>query len=455
MASGSSGYPLLRRESTKRTFSRMNAGQRSTSPDTLFVAQDDHYDNEHASRRPRGASRLALPPPPLHFPGDGLDYRRPVMSRDGSGSNSSSTRRPGAAAGVIDLTEEEDSHENGGHMTSASEHTGTAGASRAQRGPRFGRNIIDLESEAEDEAHTRTNSHAPALPATRPNWLTLFPTRQPSTTNPHPRFSGLRRPDRISPARRAEMDDSAGRRSRHNRLNGESTRGHRSVTPYPNGATEPIDLTGEDDDVVFLEMRAGVNAARPETTAGSGTRSMLDRVNDLREMAGDGRLFGRLWGLGAASNTNARDEGIAMGGPRGQIRFAAPMPGFMPVTMGYDAPAFDLGLGGNDSAEKSYDPPPAASEGFTRSPGEDEIVVCPNCGDELAVSENEKKAEVWIIKKCGHAYCGNCVQLRTKAARGKGKAPAHSMPMPFKECVVHGCKEKAGPKAMLHVYVGS
>jgi pre-mRNA-processing factor 19 len=71
--------------------------------------------------------------------------------------------------------------------------------------------------------------------------------------------------------------------------------------------------------------------------------------------------------------------------------------------MDYDMTGFDLGLpGGNRPPTPKYSPPPEPEEGFTRGPGEDEVVVCPNCGDELAVGEGEVKQEIWVVKGCGH-----------------------------------------------------
>ena len=50
----------------------------------------------------------------------------------------------------------------------------------------------------------------------------------------------------------------------------------------------------------------------------------------------------------------------------------------------------------------TYDPPPAAQSGYTRSPEEDQILVCPNCDDELGVGEDDVKRQVWVVKVCGH-----------------------------------------------------
>ncbi|KAL9635549.1 MAG: hypothetical protein Q9164_003392, partial [Protoblastenia rupestris] len=50
----------------------------------------------------------------------------------------------------------------------------------------------------------------------------------------------------------------------------------------------------------------------------------------------------------------------------------------------------------------TYDAPSPPRPGFTRSPKEDELLVCPNCEDELGIGENEVKRQVWVVKACGH-----------------------------------------------------
>lgn len=495
---GSGGLPSFRRESVKvchvpalslprsperqhgsdltltmfeqRSFSTMAESHRDRdgSPATLFVPHDDHYNNEHPAQRARlASSRIALP---QRYPGDGFDYRRPTMSGSGSGSSSGSgsngngqDRNPGV--GVIDLTEEDDDLPR----TRGTRGEEAGRDSRAQRGPRFGRNIIDLDGEDDAEDLTQPGSHAAPSSAPRPNYLSLFPARAPTTTHPHPRYSGLRRPERSSPPRRTDMEDLTELRTRLHARPSESSRGHRSVTPYPNGRPEPIDLTGDEDELVIVDARtrAGINDERPSTTAGMGTRS----VNDLFAHLGrPGRLFDRVMAFSGIPRTNANNVPA-----RAQVTFVNPdaqQRGALQVNLDFGATAFDLGLGGNPPPPPKYEPPPSPAKGFTRSPGEQDVVVCPNCGNELAVNSDEKKAEVWIIKKCGHvscfgatwrcyiltsrqAYCGDCAQHRTKTTKGKGKAPVHSTPMPFKECVIHGCREKAGAKAMMHIFIGS
>ena len=77
--------------------------------------------------------------------------------------------------------------------------------------------------------------------------------------------------------------------------------------------------------------------------------------------------------------------------------------GNLPGAMDYGMTGFDMGIqDGNRPPTPKYSPPPEPEKGFTRSPDEDEVVVCPNCGDELAVGVEEAKQEVWVVKGCGH-----------------------------------------------------
>ncbi|KAL8873699.1 MAG: hypothetical protein Q9174_000862 [Haloplaca sp. 1 TL-2023] len=53
-------------------------------------------------------------------------------------------------------------------------------------------------------------------------------------------------------------------------------------------------------------------------------------------------------------------------------------------------------------APPTYDAPAPPREGFTRSPGEGDVLVCPNCEEELGIGVDKVKREVWVAKTCGH-----------------------------------------------------
>lgn len=119
----------------------------------------------------------------------------------------------------------------------------------------------------------------------------------------------------------------------------------------------------------------------------------------------------------------------------------------------------------------TYQAPPPAPEGFTRSPTEDEgPLICPNCEEELCVGEDEVKRQVWIVKACGHVgslaldvpkailtshqvYCGECTTNRAtkRSAKGKERPPNTK---PFKECVVEKCGKKvSSPRNMIQIFL--
>ncbi|KZF26594.1 hypothetical protein L228DRAFT_15487 [Xylona heveae TC161] len=96
-----------------------------------------------------------------------------------------------------------------------------------------------------------------------------------------------------------------------------------------------------------------------------------------------------------------------------------------------------------------YKAPNPARPGFTRSPGEDDVVVCPYCELELGTGKTDLKRQVWVIKNCGHVYCGECTSKRPlrKSAKSKNK--------PFAACVVEGCGTPTYPKGnMFQAYLG-
>lgn len=81
----------------------------------------------------------------------------------------------------------------------------------------------------------------------------------------------------------------------------------------------------------------------------------------------------------------------------------------MPAHLDYFAPAFNLEHPSRPQRQPrlpTYNPPPPAKEGFTRSPKEEDVLVCPNCDDELGLGDDEVKRQVWVVKACGHVCFG-------------------------------------------------
>lgn len=60
----------------------------------------------------------------------------------------------------------------------------------------------------------------------------------------------------------------------------------------------------------------------------------------------------------------------------------------------------------------TYDAPSPPREGYTRSPKEDDVLICPNCDEELGSGQSDMKKQVWVARKCGHVctvaiHCSN------------------------------------------------
>ncbi|KAI9831343.1 MAG: hypothetical protein M1819_005117 [Sarea resinae] len=121
---------------------------------------------------------------------------------------------------------------------------------------------------------------------------------------------------------------------------------------------------------------------------------------------------------------------------------------FNPPNLNYATPGFPISSSPAPGAA-TYKAPSPAREGFTRSPQEEDIIICPSCGDELGSGEEGSKQQVWVIKACGHAYCGECAQKRkVRVKRGQTK--------PFAKCMVPECGKSttAGKNAMIQLYLG-
>lgn len=62
----------------------------------------------------------------------------------------------------------------------------------------------------------------------------------------------------------------------------------------------------------------------------------------------------------------------------------------------------------------TYDAPSPPRAGFTRSPKEEDMLVCPNCDDELGLGNDDTKRQVWVIKACSHVR--ELCLIRSKSA---------------------------------------
>jgi hypothetical protein len=377
---------------------------------------------------------------------------------------------------TIDLTDDRHDHDRGqqpmrialppvlsGRFTDA-----PGPSSRTQRGPRFDRNIINLEnSDEEDHTHTHTQYHTrnnpvPGQSAAQDEGSLFIPDTASAYlpfaaigAQRRPTTSGLRPGYMRNYPTASEHDDVQVVASRS--LSRHPSRRSTPALPMPdettnNAGSATIDLTADDDDdVIHTRTRAlpGINGDRP-AMAGSGVGTRERPAFGIAHLAHAMRTHGgfdQFQGLDAANSDDAvararvhQHQRLAMAnlqemrerrqvaerevqerhGVQAQVRAATRLhnnPQLQQATRGiamharhqlrvhldFNVAGFDMGL--NEPARPAtpkYEAPPPAEKGFTRSPEEDEEVVCPNCGDELAVSEDETKAQVWVIKTCGH-----------------------------------------------------
>ncbi|KAL9606803.1 MAG: hypothetical protein Q9179_000011 [Wetmoreana sp. 5 TL-2023] len=75
----------------------------------------------------------------------------------------------------------------------------------------------------------------------------------------------------------------------------------------------------------------------------------------------------------------------------------------LPGDLDFVAQGFQMGdVRQTQPALPTYEAPSPPRSGFTRSPKEEDALVCPNCAEELGVGIDESKRQVWVIKACGH-----------------------------------------------------
>ncbi|KAG8631903.1 hypothetical protein KVT40_001043 [Elsinoe batatas] len=462
-----STYPTT--HGVKRSHATMEVSHRSSiSP--LFEPLDDPP--------PPNRSHLVLPPlvPTIRSPAQnmappnqrrGLDYRRPVIS----GVDQS---RGGE---VVDLTNSDEEDEGVEDEDGLEWHV----TAQARQRPRTSAHpVIDLSADSSPVEHTdrtrRTPEHArrtPYLEERRPPSL----LREGSSDVMFMQIR-QRQDDRRAREQREERNQDHGSPSPARRI---PQRIRRSLfdSDAEAEADEPIDLT-DDDDVIFVsatrnttlpdqqELSALAQARRAahraemarRTEQARRTRNHVERVQML--LNGDGSnqpnphptdYLRRHIYPAVAATFGAVTAYLPRGGSNPSRTVTQ---GFVPPgMMDYNAAAFDIGLNDPPRAQAQpfvVPPPKKAADGFTRSPAEDEVVVCPNCGDELALGNTDEKRSVWVVKGCGHVYCGHCILNRvpTKKSSGKGKQRETGTPQPqvkpFKSCVVTGCGSKMGAK---------
>ena len=337
------GYSIFQRsrEEMLREDHRLDNLQHRT---TTSIPRYPHAPSDSLNRN--------FPPPTLRFPGDGFDHRRPIMSQPRS-------------------------------------------------------NLIDLTLDLDEDSNL----------SSRP----IPPPRRRGTPLPSP-FRDDHEIISIDDGDDDDFDDVD---------DGRINRGHGRHTEEELGGFEEIEDPGSDIELLFSRPRSSVQGRtahnerplppgfREHSRARARSRGSAARiVGDIQD--GPARPVPRA-PTDALSNFIQRIPQMFMGPHRNfaqQMRMNMPpfgvhfdddfeelrIPDFNQPDLNFEAVAFDLGQN-NQSRQPpvrpTYQAPTPAAEGFTRSPAEDDVLICPNCDCELGQGDDVKR-EVWVIRNCGH-----------------------------------------------------
>ena len=202
---------------------------------------------------------------------------------------------------------------------------------------------------------------------------------------------------------------------------------------------------GESSDIEFLSERPVTPILGPSLRTFENPQGPHSRPNNpIPHVAppaqGPSRSAGGRWGgrspgswyhmrgmFGHAGNGSSVDEAnyrlqrdILHGGPRVALTARARTPDeilfvngnlrhniALPDELNFMAQGFQMGDAAQQHAAQqpplpTYDKPSPPRPGFTRSPTEDDALVCPNCESELGTGGDETKKQVWVVKACGH-----------------------------------------------------
>lgn len=192
----------------------------------------------------------------------------------------------------------------------------------------------------------------------------------------------------------------------------------RRLEPPDRAVPPPRRNDSDGDDVQFVQERPLTEQERRARLA-AAQHAELDQIVEVLHRAGGHRhTFAHL--RGQIDQVNAHighlAENMQRGGPQppprlrraGHIRMGiaggAGAGLFVAPNLNFGMVGFDLGYGGRqeEPPPPTYEAPPPAPEGFTRSPEEDEVLICPNCDSELCKGDDDVKKQVWIAKQCGH-----------------------------------------------------
>ncbi|MCJ1230107.1 hypothetical protein MMC12_006778 [Toensbergia leucococca] len=251
---------------------------------------------------------------------------------------------------IIDLTE--GSNSPPGTRTLPNPDTDpTFTSQRANRPPRFPRDIIDVD-DPESLSTLPTNTARDASPDIE----LLYSRTIPQGTRPQTRPQG--------------------------------------IFGYVPTATR---VDGSSADAIQNRRPSASNHSQSVRDAWTEARNQMRRDHSMNMMVGQQqpRITHQGRHLSLSQGFQDRQEGVLFMGVQPNLT--------LPGNLDFIAQGFPMGdIGRVHPAPPTYDAPPSPRTGFTRSPKEDNVLVCPNCDEELGMGSDDTKRQVWVVKQCGH-----------------------------------------------------
>lgn len=403
--------------------------------------------------------------PPQRFAGDGFDYRRPVIAPSTRHQASqSSTPMPN----VIDLTNDSDIPPPQARTRRTSVDRPTT-----RRQP-SARRFHDVPGQRERDVRLGIDTQSARVPVIELDSLnseTVAPppdAREPLMMN-NEDFLALFQEPPSSPG-----FEITGERSVRPEAPGRSV-AERRPTPYV--TEEERDHSGAPPlpPPLFRGLPHGLASWIAQAQSRISGRDTAGRAE--RNVPPEGLRFN---GYTYVNGVYAPVPQYSPGGdwqpqPQVQLPRIPALDAFQRPRLNYEAQGFEL-IGAVRSSppprpSSPYKAPRAPATEFTRKVEEDEIVVCPHCGDELGTGCDDLKQQIWVVKQCGHVcilwsmlsriqvnnpqvYCGECAMNRHVGKNKKMAPQAEGKPEPFKICVVSDCKKPVTSKtALFQVYL--
>ena len=291
---------------------------------------------------------LHLNLPSIRYPGDGLDCRIPIMSVP--------------TQEIIDLTDDPSSP-RGTRMFPLSPYVPSSTTVRHSRPPRRVRDVISLD-DIDDPVGMEANHARSGSPEIEVLYARSRPAsarQRPPPSNPEvqPRVSRLDRP-----LGDLELENLEGT---SNEINVADWRTRFQQTPHAPMPHAHGNLRRE-----WARFHDFYRGNRQQFPHGPLLHGESDLGDDVMFMATGPQID-------LPGSLDFARQGFAMG-PVVQAEPPPPPPAPPPT----------------------YNAPPAPRLGYSRSPKEDDVLICPNCEDELGVGKDDIKRQVWVAKKCGH-----------------------------------------------------